>query len=384
MPANRSHTSRHARRLVRRILPLLRARQRGENPVNLPTLVRSALWLLVRQEIPPYRRIIQEVESEYNRMNREEEMARANERESVTLGVEPSEQDVSDTDSEDLPDYSFLFSRVSTASSPPSQPTPPQPSLPLSSLNSVSPPTSTPRTPSSPSSSISYQAASSLPLSASSPSSPSSSYQATLSLPRSTSSSSFAQQAVSSLLLPTPPPEEQVSSELSVPHRESSSAEPSSGPLTQEPLEECTICAYRTVAVALECGHRFCGHCPAHWQGFRGGHLICPYCRAESTSQTMLPWARQEDVVPLQTPDLSGLPDLLPIRRRREDYDPEVWSVESDSGMPFSLMERRPDRRQWEPVEGTERMVRCPYCGACVRNTPFRRYVHHQRCTYTL
>jgi len=269
MPANRSHTPRHARRLVRRILPLLTAQQRGENPAILHTLVRSALWVLVRQEIPPYRRIIQEVESEYNKMNRQDEVARANEQEPVTLGMEPSEQDLSDTDSDDLPDYSSINGpRVPTASSPPSQPISPQPSLPLSSLNSISPSTSTPHTSLSSSSSFSYQAALSLPLSTSPPSS---SYQATSSLPLSASTPSSSQQSASSLLLPTPPPEEQVSPALSVPHQESSStssaassSEPSSGPLTQDPLEECTIGAYKAVAVALECGHRFCGHCPAH------------------------------------------------------------------------------------------------------------------------
>ena len=96
------------------------------------------------------------------------------------------------------------------------------------------------------------------------------------------------------------------------------------------PLAEiCVVCQDRTVAVALDCGHEFCGHCPAGWQGYCQS-LSCPLCRQPSRSQTLLAGVDPDDVLPLrrlsQTPPPPPGDETFPTA-----FSDENWEVEAQA-----------------------------------------------------
>lgn len=142
-------------------------------------------------------------------------------------------------------------------------------------------------------------------------------------------------------------------------------------------IELCTICNSNQLAVELNCGHRFCGYCPAHWQAARGGRLICPLCRRSCNSQYLLPGADPTNILPL-------MPERDDIQNVTEMWDAEIWDTEPQPPRdPIPELNFLLEESRWEHSDDPE-VVICIFCRSLVRNTTFRRQRHHGRCVYTL
>ena len=153
--------------------------------------------------------------------------------------------------------------------------------------------------------------------------------------------------------------------------------------------EGCCVCRSAPEQVYLDCGHRFCGMCPAKWQAASVPMSVhsdpgCPVCRQPYTRVHPLPGVSYHAIVPLEAPQVQNsgnVGNAGPVRAPVEIWEDHPYpgqffvlghpNVETYFG---SLAERN---RNWRPLG--DGFQECRFCRARVE-VGNRSIRHEERC----